>query len=259
MAIVVIDPGHGGSSVIGDSSPNNATSVSGVLEKSFTLDIAKRLRYSLMHGSAKAYADTQGKSVTVVMTRETDVNLGLSDRAKVAADHDADLFLSIHCNGHPENPGRKVRGTEAFIDRKYMSPVYQVTAGKSSPQEGPGVPSSGLRNVNVAADAEFAGRIVKAFVDALKVFDPGAKYRSANYTASGNGESYKPPEGVKMTGLGVLRDAKLGTTTNDCRACLLETEYIDNAVVDQLFNGAKAVEVRNALAAALGRAIVDSL
>jgi hypothetical protein len=62
-----------------------------------------------------------------------------------------------------------------------------------------------------------------------------------------------------MKGLGVLRDAKLGTASNDCRACLLECEFMDHAKVDELFNGARAVEVRNALAAALGKALIDSL
>lgn len=259
MATIVIDPGHGGSKEIGDSSANNATSVSGVKEKDFTLDLAKRLRYSLLHGSAKAYAASKGKTVKVVLTRDKDENLGLSDRAQVAADSDADLFLSIHCNGHPDNPAAKVRGSEAFIDRKYMRPVYKVIAGKSYPQEGPGVPASGVRNVNVAEDAAYASRIVTAFVETLKGFDPGAKYRSNAYTATTNGETYRPPQGVKMTALGVLRDAKLGTTRNDCRACLLECEYIDNATVDQILNGARAVEVRNALAAALGKALIDSL
>ncbi|QJQ33249.1 N-acetylmuramoyl-L-alanine amidase [Sphingomonas lacunae] len=259
MATIVIDPGHGGSKEIGDSSANNATSVSGVKEKDFTLDLAKRLRYSLLHGSAKAYAASKGKAVKVVLTRDKDENLGLSDRAQVAADSDADLFLSIHCNGHPDNPAAKVRGSEAFIDRKYMRPVYKVIAGKSYPQEGPGVPASGVRNVNVAEDAAYASRIVTAFVETLKAFDPGAKYRSNAYTATTNGETYRPPQGVKMTALGVLRDAKLGTTRNDCRACLLECEYIDNATVDQILNGARAVEVRNALAAALGKALIDSL
>ena len=41
--VVVLDPGHGGSRRIGGSSPNNATSASGQLEKTMTLDLAKRL------------------------------------------------------------------------------------------------------------------------------------------------------------------------------------------------------------------------
>ncbi len=259
MATLVIDPGHGGHQNIDGSDSNHAESPSGMLEKNFTLDLARRLRWSLTQGSSKAYADSQGKVLHVFMTREGDTNLGLSARADVAAQHDADLFLSLHCNGWPDNAHRKIRGTEAYIDRKYVRPKFIVSAGRTVAQEGPGDPTSGVRNINVAADAQFAGAMAKAFVDALKEHDPGAKFRSARYTAAQNGEAFVPPEGVKMLGLGVLRDAKLGTHSNACRACLLETEFIDHPVVDSILNGGNAVDVRNAIASALGRAIVDAI
>ncbi len=259
MGTIIIDPGHGGTVEVGDSSPNNATSVSGIKEKDLCLDIARRLRFSLLHGSAKAHADAKGKTVKVVLTRDKDVNVGLSDRASLTAEHDADLFLSLHCNGHRDNPGLKVRGSEAYIDRKYRTAVKSVSAGRTISHEGPGIPSSGRRNINVDADAAFASAIVTAFVETLKTFDPGAKYRTAGYTKAVSGEAWTPPKGVKMQGLGVLRDAQLGTINNQCRACLLEMEYIDNSDVDAVLNGANAQAVRNALAAALGKAIVDSL
>ncbi|MFM6854995.1 MAG: hypothetical protein ACKOUM_13040, partial [Sphingopyxis sp.] len=79
------------------------------------------------------------------------------------------------------------------------------------------------------------------------------------YSAATHGEAWAPPPGVKMVGLGVLRDAKLGTSNNACRACLLECEFIDHPQVDRVLNGADAVAVRNAIAAALGNALVDAL
>jgi N-acetylmuramoyl-L-alanine amidase len=260
MAILVIDPGHGGtsnaSSGQGDNSTwNNATSASGVLEKNITLDIAKRLRWSLVSGSGKAYADSQGKSVTVKMTRDSDVNLGLFARAEVAADHDADLFLSIHCNGL----NGAVRGTEAWVDRKYMQPKQVSSAGTTVNREGPGIPSSGRRNLNPDADAAFGHAVAKAVVDALNGFEPGAKLRSDSYSAAQNGEAWSPPPGVKMKALSVLRDSKLGTSANQCKACLLELEFIDHPKVDALLNGARASQVRNAIASALARAVVDSV
>ncbi len=259
MAVVIIDPGHGGTAKVGSSSPNNATSVSGIAEKSITLDIARRIRFSLLHGTAKAYAVSEGKMVEVVLTRQDDSNIGLDDRAAFAAKHDADLFLSLHCNGFPGNPARKVRGSEAYIGRKYRDAVVTVSAGKSTTHEGPGIPSSGLRNINVDADAAFASAMVTAFVETLKKFDAGARYRNAVYTKTASGEAWTPPQGVKMAGLAVLRDAQLGTISSQCKACLLEMEFIDHADVDAVLNGGNAQAVRNALAAALGKAIVDSL
>lgn len=256
MGVIVIDPGHGGTANIpNDSTYNNATSASGVPEKTMTLDFCKRIRWSLQAGSGKARATALDKTVSVVMTRETDVNLPIGDRAAVAAENDADLFLSLHFNGF----NRSARGTEAYIDRKYMQAVQTVSAGSVVTAEGPGLPSSGLRNINVAQDAAFASAIVQAAYGALKALDPKAALRSATYTKAANGEPYAPPPGVKMKGLGVLRDAKLGTRNNDCRATLLELEFIDVPAVDALLNGAGANEARNQIASAIAVALVEAL
>src|SRR5262249_1019895 len=74
--IIVIDPGHGGTVKIEGSSPNNAKSPSGELEKNWTLDIARRTRAAVL-----ARAAALGKSVEVVLTRDTDANKGLAARA----------------------------------------------------------------------------------------------------------------------------------------------------------------------------------
>ena len=105
-AVIVIDPGHGGTVKIEGSSPNNATSPSGELEKNWTLDMARRTRAAVL-----AKAATAGTSVDVVLTRDTDANKGLAARANVAKFHRAQLFLSIHFNGFD----RKVRGAETLI------------------------------------------------------------------------------------------------------------------------------------------------
>jgi len=105
-AVIVIDPGHGGIVKIEGSSPNNATSPSGDLEKNWTLDVARRTRAAVL-----AKAATAGASVDVVLTRDTDANKGLAARANVAKFYRAQLFLSIHFNGFD---GR-VRGIETLI------------------------------------------------------------------------------------------------------------------------------------------------
>lgn len=255
MGVIVLDPGHGGSQNIGGSDWNHAQSPSGVMEKTLTLDVARRIRWSLTNGSGRERAAALGKSLDVFMTRDADVNLSLDDRAGKAAAYDADLYLSLHFNGW----NGTVRGTEAYIDRKYMQAKTVLTAGRASPQEGPGVPSSGLRNLNVAADAAFAGAIVAAALSSMQAYDPKCKLRSARYTQAANGEAYVPPPGVKMAGLGALRDVKLGTSSNACRACLLELEFIDHPDVDRLFNGANGGDLRNALAGALAVALVEAL
>lgn len=108
MHTIVIDPGHGGSRRIGGSSSNNAIGSNGTLEKALTLDVALRLKPLLLDAGFDA-----------VLTRDTDVNRGLSTRAHVARGRKAAVFVSIHFNGFD---GR-VQGTETYI---------HSTAGKRS-------------------------------------------------------------------------------------------------------------------------------
>ncbi|MFL6331777.1 MAG: N-acetylmuramoyl-L-alanine amidase, partial [Pyrinomonadaceae bacterium] len=42
--VVVLDPGHGGETAVGGSSPNNATGPNKLLEKNLTLDLARRVQ-----------------------------------------------------------------------------------------------------------------------------------------------------------------------------------------------------------------------
>ena len=101
MAIVVIDPGHGGTGKVGGSSGNNATSPSGVLEKDLTFAVARH-----------AEAALQASGHNVRLTRTADVNLSLVDRAKVAKAARADAFVSIHFNGFGDT---SVQGTETWV------------------------------------------------------------------------------------------------------------------------------------------------
>jgi N-acetylmuramoyl-L-alanine amidase len=78
---VVIDPGHGGID-------GGAEGVSGTVEKTITLAFGLELRKKLL--------DT-GR-YDVFMTRETDEFLPLDERVRIARQHDADLFISIHAD-----------------------------------------------------------------------------------------------------------------------------------------------------------------
>lgn len=141
--IVVIDPGHGGSLDVGGSSKNNATSPSGVLEKNMTLRFAFLVRDAL-----QAAASIGGHVLTIFLTRDTDSNLGLSQRAAVGKSKKADVFLSIHFNGF----NGATRGTETLISPK-------------------------ATNSNHAADKALAQRIQKATLNAIKAHDADAKDR----------------------------------------------------------------------------------
>src|SRR6266487_1177237 len=123
---VVIDPGHGGSAAAGGSSPNNATGPNGLLEKDLTLDLGRRV------------AGLLGDRARVILTRSADENRSLTERAGIARDANADVFLSIHLNGWRDP---NVDGSEAWVAaqadsssralaRSVLDRVLQVTRAR---------------------------------------------------------------------------------------------------------------------------------
>lgn len=80
---VVIDPGHGG------KDPGALGQISSSHEKHIVLSISKLFGQKIKD----AYPD-----VKVIYTRSTDKFIGLHDRAMVARNNNADLFISVHCN-----------------------------------------------------------------------------------------------------------------------------------------------------------------
>ena len=83
LKTVVIDPGHGGKDpgALGQNSSSH--------EKHIVLAVSKLLGEKIK----EAYP-----GVKVIYTRSTDKFIGLHDRAMVARNNNADLFISIHCN-----------------------------------------------------------------------------------------------------------------------------------------------------------------
>lgn len=78
---VMIDPGHGGID-------SGAESASGTLEKNVTLLFGSELRDALK----------KNKNINVLMSRDEDVFLRLGERVRMAREHEADLFISLHAD-----------------------------------------------------------------------------------------------------------------------------------------------------------------
>lgn len=92
--VVVLDAGHGG------HDPGKPSKY-GYNEK----DVA--LKLVLQIGSILE----KRKDIKVIYTRKTDVFLKLRERARIANQADADLFVSIHCNAHTS----QAEGTETYV------------------------------------------------------------------------------------------------------------------------------------------------
>jgi N-acetylmuramoyl-L-alanine amidase len=92
---VVIDPGHGG--------PKPGTiGKSGLQEKDINLAVGLALKKLLVEKAG----------IDAILTRESDVDVGLDDRTVIANQKRADLFVSIHTNAHRD---RKRGGVETFF------------------------------------------------------------------------------------------------------------------------------------------------
>ena len=94
-ALVILDPGHGGSNA-------GAKGVApGLHEKQLTLAVANLVAERL-----------RAKGIAVELTRTSDRTLTLRQRVAIANQAPADLFVSIHANA---SPTRTQRGYETYV------------------------------------------------------------------------------------------------------------------------------------------------
>lgn len=91
---VAVDPGHGGED-------SGAKGSKGLLEKEAALELATDLKGVLEEAGFE-----------VLLTREDDTQVPLWDRARLANEAGADLFLSLHLNAAK---ARAARGSEVFF------------------------------------------------------------------------------------------------------------------------------------------------
>lgn len=110
--VIVLDPGHGGKDP-------GAIGPGGLTEKSVVLQVAKELRTIIQH---------EMPEVRVILTRDQDVFIPLTERARIANAHQARLFVSLHLNSsrNPEASG---------IETWYLSFAASERAKKAAARE----------------------------------------------------------------------------------------------------------------------------
>ncbi|HET9754228.1 MAG TPA: N-acetylmuramoyl-L-alanine amidase, partial [Myxococcales bacterium] len=98
--VVVLDPGHGG-----NFPHDGAHGVHGLREKVIALQVAEKTKVAL-----------EALGATVILTRETDADIPLAERVRIANESGADIFLSIHCNSMETREDRRItRGVETYF------------------------------------------------------------------------------------------------------------------------------------------------
>ena len=118
---IVIDPGHGGEA-------NGTEGPAGTLEKTVTLQVSRRLK-ALLEGRL---------GLRVILTRDDDRTLDQDQRAAVANNNRADLFVSVHANAAVRPT---VKGAEVYylsVDRASLESRRAIQQPDVLPQLGGG-------------------------------------------------------------------------------------------------------------------------
>ena len=110
---IAVDAGHGGDN-------NGASGVTtGILEKKYTLLIAKQLERVLLDKEAKVF-----------MTRTEDVSIGMTERTEMIKNQDPDFLISIHLNSSVKDSIRGVSTYYRYIGFRPLTKYIQESMVK---------------------------------------------------------------------------------------------------------------------------------
>ncbi len=190
--VVVVDAGHGGKDP-------GATGVRGLKEKNVTLASALELARVLRErGDFK-----------VVLTREDDTFVPLSDRSKAANDIDADLFVSLHCNASGNS-------------RETGFEVYSVSERATDPEaEALAAAENAALELEGKKPEEEAAKLILLAMTKTEMVNESAPFAALVERAIGKRVSISN-RGVKQAGFYVLR----GT---HAPAILVEMAFVSHA------------------------------
>ncbi len=128
LRTIVIDPGHGGEEP-------NARGPRGTFEKDVTLSVARRLKNRI----------EQQLGLRVVLTRTADQTVRLDERAAIANNNKADLFISLHANASSRS---SAMGAEVYYLslEGYGDEARQLATSEGQPLA---VVGGGIRDIDV--------------------------------------------------------------------------------------------------------------
>jgi N-acetylmuramoyl-L-alanine amidase len=195
---IVIDPGHGGKDP-------GAVGPHGTQEKNVNLRLAQELADSLR--------ETYGYEV--LLTRMDDTFIPLEERAQLANKHNADLFISLHCNASP-SPKRK--GFEVYFLSERASDSHADAVARLEnavlAYEGKEIPSPNR-----------VKEVLRSLVKTANINEASALGSLLDRHLAER--LYEPSSGVKQAAFYVLRGAEMP-------AVLIETGFISNNHEEQL-------------------------
>lgn len=162
---IVVDAGHGGWDL-------GTVGRHGLLEKDVVLEIAQRL--------GKLLESRLG--MEVVYTRQDDSYIPLDERAEIANEAQADLFVSVHAN-YSDLPS--ARGVETYYTNFFSAPspkdfeARDTSTGNPSgnPSPAPAALSPGDLHERIEQSRRLAASVQRSLYGTLSVENPGLRDR----------------------------------------------------------------------------------
>jgi N-acetylmuramoyl-L-alanine amidase len=213
---IVIDPGHGGKDP-------GAHGNRGTEEKDITLRVALKLRDIL----------SREPGLRVLMTRERDVFVELEDRAKFANSNEADLFLSIHVNSHPQ---RSVRGIEIY---HFGEAKDQRALEVAARENGTPLSSTGVGWEYLVADLLATKKIEASLELAWNTKESMITHLNGHYALMDHGVKTAPFYVLRFTSMPSIL-AEIAYISNQSEEDLLRTNAFLTRVAESLREGVKS-------------------
>ena len=213
---VVIDPGHGGRDP-------GAHGQRGTEEKDITLKVGLKLRELLK----------TNPGVRVLMTRERDVFVELEDRARFANGNEADLFVSIHVNSHPQ---RSVRGIEIY---HFGEAKDQRALELAARENGTPLGSTGVGWEYLVADLLTTKKIEASLELAWTTKEAMISHLNGHYALVDHGVKTAPFYVLRFTSMPSIL-AEIAYISNTTEEDLLRTSLFTTRVAESLHEGVTA-------------------
>jgi N-acetylmuramoyl-L-alanine amidase len=213
---IVIDPGHGGKDP-------GAIGRGKVQEKTITLKVGMKLRDLI----------TARLGRKVLMTRERDVFVELEDRTKFANHHDADLFVSIHVNSHPQ---RSARGLEIYHFGKASDRRALEVAAR---ENGTPLESTGIGWQYLVADLLTDKKIQDSLELAWTARQAMVAHLNGYYDVVDLGVKTAPFYVLRFTTMPSIL-AEIGFVSNPTEERLMQGDAFLTRMAEAIFDGLKA-------------------
>jgi N-acetylmuramoyl-L-alanine amidase len=213
ITTIVIDPGHGGKDP-------GARGQHGTEEKDITLKVALKLRDLLI----------QQRGIRVLMTRERDEFVELKDRAKFANGQEADLFVSIHANSHPQ---RSMKGIEIY---HFGEAKDQRALEVAARENGTPLNNTGVGWEYLVADLLTAKKIEESLELAWTAKEAMVANLNGHYDLVDHGVKTAPFYVLRFTSMPSIL-AEIAYISNSSEEDLLRTTRFTTRVAEALMEG----------------------